>query len=210
MRHILLFILVSYNIVFIPLQMGFGIQFQGVLIFMEIMTIFLYLADALLTCLNYRKMQRQIHAHKLSTVSPLEQLQKKISHSSDLDEVTKKITLMRLDIITTLVAAFPFSWILQGVTRADFIVNLLRVMRLLKVWPFYRVIQILKKIDVNVFRLVEVIITYYLVAHVVSGVMLNVALTATDIRKTWMNRVPVLLPHEVREHNNLDGVSKGS
>lgn len=85
--------------------------------------------------------------------------------------------------------------------------NFLRVLRLAKIWPFYRVIQILKKLDVYLVRLLEVLITYYLLAHIVSGVMLNIALTQPDIRKTWINRVPILLPAEVRLENNLDGVS---
>ena len=64
----------------------------------------------------------------------------------------------------------------------------------------------MKKINISLIRLFEVVITYYLVAHIVAGVMLNVGLTQEDIRLTWLNRVPVPLAEGVRKENNLDGV----
>ena len=87
-----------------------------------------------------------------------------------------------------------------------FIINFLRVLRLVKIWPFYKLIQILKPINVHLIRLFEVFITYYLVAHIVAGVMLSMGLTNADITKTWLNRVPVPLPNGVRTENNLNGV----
>lgn len=59
----------------------------------------------------------------------------------------------------------------------------------------------------NLFRLVEVIVSYYLIAHLVSGVLINIGLSQTDIRKTWLNRVPVHLHEGVRLENNMNGVS---
>ena len=85
--------------------------------------------------------------------------------------------------------------------------NLLRVLRLVKIWPFYRALQLLKRYNLNLVRLVEVLLTYYLVGHIVSGVMLSVGLSQPDIRRTWLNRVPVPLTEGVRTVNNLDDVS---
>lgn len=59
-------------------------------------------------------------------------------------------------------------------------------------------------------RWVEVLITYYVVSHVVAGVMLCEGLTAEDIRQTWLNRVPSPLSDGVRKENNLNGVSSTS
>ena len=64
----------------------------------------------------------------------------------------------------------------------------------------------MKPLNVHLIRLLEVEITYYLVAHIVAGVMLSMGLTNKDITKTWLNRVPVPLPNGVRTENNLDGV----
>ena len=52
----LLFILVTYNIIFIPLQMGFMIQFEGIFIFMEIMTILTYILDLIMLIVEIRKL----------------------------------------------------------------------------------------------------------------------------------------------------------
>jgi hypothetical protein len=55
----------------------------------------------------------------------------------------------------------------------------------------------LKQYSVNLIRLVEIIVSYYLVAHIVSGVMLSVGLaSAPDISDTWLNKVPVPLPSD--------------
>jgi hypothetical protein len=74
-------------------------------------------------------------------------------------------------------------------------------LRLVKIWPFYRVIQIFKKFNVNFVRWLEVLITYYVVGHIVAGVMLSEALTADDIRFTWLNRLPSPLANGVRTEN---------
>ena len=65
----------------------------------------------------------------------------------------------------------------------------------------------MKRINVNFFRWLEVLLTYYIVAHIVGCVMLSVGLTADDIRLTWLNRVPSPIPGGVRLVNNLDDVS---
>jgi hypothetical protein len=65
----------------------------------------------------------------------------------------------------------------------------------------------LKKINVNLFRIFELLVYYYFVAHVVSGIMLSFGLTNPDIRNTWLNRIPVPLPEGVRKENNLDGIT---
>jgi len=59
-------------------------------------------------------------------------------------------------------------------------------------------------------RWLEVLITYYIVAHIVAGVMLSEALSADDIRQTWLNRVPSPLPNNVRTENDLKGISNQS
>ena len=126
---------------------------------------------------------------------------------SDLDELKRKIMYTRLDMITSVIGIVPFSFILQFQKGPNFILNFMRVLRLVKIWPFYRVLQLLKRINVNFFRWLEVLITYYIVAHIVGCVMLSVGLTADDIRLTWLNRVPSPIPGGVRLVDNLDDVT---
>lgn len=68
-------------------------------------------------------------------------------------------------------------------------------------------LQLLKKVNVSLIRLLEIFISYYFVAHIVSGVFLNVGLSQPDIRKTWLNRLPVPQATGVRLENNLDDLS---
>ena len=88
--------------------------------------------------------------------------------------------------------------------------NYLRVLRIVKIWPFYKFLQLLKVYNVNFIRWIEVLITYYFVAHILAGVMLSDALTNPDILRTWLNRIPSPQPDGVRQENNLDGVSNQS
>jgi hypothetical protein len=53
----------------------------------------------------------------------------------------------------------------------------------------------LKKYNVGLIRLIEIIISYYIVAHIAAGVMLSVGLAKSpDISDTWLNKVPIPLP----------------
>jgi Ion transport protein len=101
----------------------------------------------------------------------------------------------------------PFSLIFQNVKDVLFIVNFLRILRLVKILPLYRVLNFLKRYNVNLVRLVEIILAYYVVAHIVAGVMLSVGLAHKDkIEDTWMNKIPVPLPSDVPKQTNIDTV----
>lgn len=58
-RHVLLFIVSLYNVLFIPLQMGFQMKFEGIYLFMEIFTILLYITDAILIIRSLRRLLKQ-------------------------------------------------------------------------------------------------------------------------------------------------------
>lgn len=62
----------------------------------------------------------------------------------------------------------------------------------------------------NFIRWIEVLITYYFVAHVVSGAVLAIGLSKPDIRETWLNRVPSPLASGKRTENNLDDITDQS
>lgn len=94
--------------------------------------------------------------------------------SHDKDEVELKLKNARIDFITSITAMIPFSLIFQGVDDVLFIVNFLRVLRIIKLQPLYRVLNYLKRFSVSMIRLLEIIIAYYVVAHIVACVMLSV------------------------------------
>jgi hypothetical protein len=58
-KYLLVFPLSLYNLVFIPLQMGFSLEFAGWHLFMEIMTIFAYFLDVFYIYRHYRNLKNQ-------------------------------------------------------------------------------------------------------------------------------------------------------
>ena len=110
----------------------------------------------------------------------------------DKDDILKKIGNLKIDAISSFISIIPFSLIFEGYQSILFIINFLRVLRLIKLLPVYRVLQYLKKFSPNLIRLIEIILAYYLVAHICSGVMLSIGLAyGPDISNTWLNKVPV-------------------
>jgi hypothetical protein len=56
----------------------------------------------------------------------------------------------------------------------------------------------LKKYNVGLVRFLEIIISYYIVAHITAGVMLSVGLAhSPDISDTWLNKVPIPLSSNI-------------
>ena len=47
---------------------------------------------------------------------------------------------------------------------------------MIKLLPLYRVCNFLKKFGVNKVRLMEIILAYYVIAHLLAGVMLSIGL----------------------------------
>jgi len=91
--------------------------------------------------------------------------------------MANRLKYLKFNFISTLIATIPFSLIFYQRNDALFIVNFLRVLRIVKIWPFYRFLQLLKIYNVNFIRWIEVLITYYFVAHILAGVMLCEAMT---------------------------------
>ena len=59
MRQIVLFLLSLYNVIFIPLQMGFSIAFEGWILYIELTTIGVYFIDAILIYNNLKLLQKK-------------------------------------------------------------------------------------------------------------------------------------------------------
>ena len=85
--------------------MGFSIPFHGWFLFLEILTLLVYLVDLVLITRNYRELLR-----RQRKVCP----GKDKSMAGNRDELEKKIVHTRLELITSLIGIMPFSWILQS------------------------------------------------------------------------------------------------
>lgn len=142
---------------------------------------------------------------------PTDTLDYQLRLSHDKDELEMKLKNARVDLITSLVGLLPFSLILSGVKDFLFIVNFLRILRLVKILPLYRTLNYLKKYNVNMVRLVEIILSYYVVAHIVACVMLSVGLAfSPNIENTWLNKIPVPMPSNVTRVTDISGVDRNT
>ena len=128
--------------------------------------------------------------------------------AQDKDDIIKKIGHLKIDTVSSIIAIIPFSMIFQKQTSVLFVINFLKVLRLIKLLPIYRVLQYLKKFSPNFIRLIEIIIAYYLVTHICAGVMLSIGLSrGPDISNTWLNKVPVPLPKGMTKQNSTANLS---
>lgn len=116
----------------------------------------------------------------------------------DRDEINQKLSLSKIDLIMSVLALMPFSLIFEQMKTALFIINWLRILRISKLFPLYKVCNYFKKYNVKVVRISEIIIAYYVVSHISACVMLSVGLAqAHNIENTWLNKVPIPLPANV-------------
>jgi hypothetical protein len=90
------------------------------------------------------------------------------------------------------------------------IVDGLCCLRLVKVLPLLKMFDILKSKDLQKWRIIEVIVLYYIICHVISNVWISMGLSHSDIRSTWLRRLPVPRSTGMRPENNLDGLSNVS
>jgi hypothetical protein len=94
--------------------MGFFIPFTGWYLFVEILTILAYFIDIFYIYRHLRNLK--LHSYvatvptdTLMTTQSDNNIDKKVSH--DLDEVESKLSKMRFDLFTSILATFPFSLI---------------------------------------------------------------------------------------------------
>lgn len=105
-KYLLVFPLALYNIVFIPMQMGFTITFDGWYLFFEIMTILVYSADIYFIGRHFLQLQQS--RRELAAGGSMEG---RPSNAHDRDEIETKLSSARLDLATSVVSMLPCSLI---------------------------------------------------------------------------------------------------
>lgn len=113
--------------------------------------------------------------------------------------------------ITSFISTIPFSLIFWNYNTNVFIINFLRVLRLIKLLPLYRVLNYFKRFNVKFVRIFEIILAYYVAAHIIAGVMLCVGLKEkSHLQDTWMNKIPIPLPANITRATSMEGVSQST
>ena len=157
--------MVLYNLVFIPLQFGYRIPFNGIYLLLEVFTILLYGADIYFRVLNIRMLlsaQGNINSEKEIETELME----------DKDQFARRIYDIKVEIFCSAVALVPFSFIFETFQIRDpvFLVDFLCLLRLLKFLPFLKMFEYLKSKKMQKWRVIEVVVTYFVICHIISGI----------------------------------------
>ena len=78
-----------------------------------------------------------------------------------------------------------------GISKPWFLLEILRSLRLLNLEPLIATFRYLKTFSLNMWRIFEVILYYYLICNYMAGVLLSMSAYEPDARQTWLRRIPV-------------------
>ena len=84
------------------------------------------------------------------------------------------------------------------------------LLRLVKILPLLKLFDFLKSKNMQKWRVIEVVVQYYLIGHIVTGIWISMGQFVPDVRETWIRRIPVPQAKGMRESRTLDDVSAGS
>lgn len=111
---------------------------------------------------------------------------------ADRDSLNKKITLHRQEIVVTMIAVFPISWIIAvtGQYTPFGVIVWLQCLRMIKIRPVIKFWRWAKTYELNLFSLFEAVFYYYVAVHWLSCVQIAIAIFKKDHRNSWLARVP--------------------
>ena len=181
-----LIMLQIFNIIFIPLQGGYQIKFTPTLILIEAFTIIFYIIDIILLCLKYKRIKNQLN--KIDVEVNISN--RVVWRSADTDY--KELIILRIYFVASIISWFPFAMIFSF-AKADsptLIIYAIKLTRLIKIWPLKSFLKYFKKNYLKITRVVEVIMIYYISAHVVACSLIWIAYEIRDTHDTWMKRIP--------------------
>lgn len=133
MRWIIL-LLSIYNVIFIPLQFAYRIDFHGVYLFLEIMTIFFYLVDIVYRFQNLRQLQ-DLNGNIADSEKEVER-----TMMDDRDHFESRLFNIKFEIASSAIAFFPFSLLFQltQVREPTVPISFLCLLRLAKYLPMHK------------------------------------------------------------------------
>ena len=120
-----------------------------------------------------------------------------------------KLNSLKFYFITSIFSWFPFAMIfsLTEIDEPYLLIYYLKCTRLLKIWPLRRLSNYWKKYYLKITRIVEMLLTYYIFAHIIAWSLIWIAYEVPDIRTTWMKRLPVPQATGVRAYADRTGLS---
>ena len=130
----------------------------------------------------------------------------------DKDRFLQRVWEIKFEIGSSALAVIPFSWITQALKYHEplLLVNTLCLLRLVKIRPLRKLFEYLKRGNMQKWRVIEVVVSYYLIGHVITGIWISMGKFVPDVRETWIRRVTVPQELGMRESPNLDDVSDAS
>lgn len=184
---ILVFFTIIYNMIFIPLQFAYDVHYDWPYWFFEIITMIVYAFDFYLRKNNLDQLIKT-NGKMYSSSNFLER-----RLAEDKEEYERRKRNVRVELVCSGLAFVPFSMIfdLAGVKKDNIFIVMLCLLRLVKIWPVYKIFKTWKKREVDLIRIFEVIFSYYFACHIITCYVISIAINAPDVRETWMRRIPV-------------------
>ena len=202
MKRIIL-IVICYNIVFIPLQFAYRLEYTTFYILMEIITVVSYTLDI------YHRIKNLIQLNKMKGNLPESEKEIERTLMDNIEHFKKRVSNLKTEIVTSCIAVLPFSMVFEmvGLHNPILITNTLCLLRLVKVYPLIKLFDYLRSVNMQKFRILEVMITYYLLNHIFTCIWLSMGLNADDTRDTWIRRIPVPLKEGIRPTSSIEDMT---
>jgi len=71
------------------------------------------------------------------------------------------------------------------------IVNPLCLLRIFKIMPLIKLFEYLKTQNLQKWRVIEVVVIYYILCHISANVWISMGQFVPDVRETWIRRIAV-------------------
>jgi hypothetical protein len=178
---------VHYNLWFIPIHTAFKFPIRGVWFGMEITTILVYGIELIYRFLMYLHLKRVLTRDETSLSIKDRKLKQ------DYDKLQGKITVQKTEFLLTFVAILPLNLIFdrKGWYKSVALDTLIMSLRLVKLRPLGKVFKRLHRVNLPLFRVLEVIYYNYLFCNFYSVILIDMSIWQPDARKTWLRRLPI-------------------
>lgn len=118
----------------------------------------------------------------------------------NIEHFNKRIYHLKIEIVTGIISILPFSIFFQEFNYHEplLVCNPLSLLRLTKLLPLIKLFDQLRSQNMQKFRTVEVMITYYIINHILTCNWISIGLHVPDVRNSWLRRIPVLQKYGMR------------
>jgi len=112
----------------------------------------------------------------------------------DKDLFNKRLSNLKIEIVCSFLAMLPFSFLFQKIKYHEplLLVDSLCLIRLVKIYPLIKMFNDLKSNNMQKWRVIEVMVLYYLICHIFTGVWISMGIfKSPDVRVAWVRRIKV-------------------